>query len=483
MKHFVLVLTGLIVLAPQVSAQETTKAIKGTLETTVNIPGIFVADDKDEIKVEPEKYSGNLVVTSIKNEGIKVKKGDLLIEFENEQVDEAIEEAKNEATDVSVELKKAQAELQTAQIDMDTKLAQSSVELNQLEKDVQASIDKQKMELAAKQKAIEDAEYGLENAEADYETLKQMYEEREIDQPVSAEILFEREEKAIAKSRHRIGVLEKEFKYFKRYDQSKDQLDKELAVEKKKAEMAKEKINLQASVSEKRSLLEKAQRKMNAANKKVAELESDRGSMQVASPRDGVLFYGKTGNESPSGVIVMGGRSNDVRKELKIGGRVTTHKILMTVAQMDQLSIKMSVSEDDIKNIIDDLEITIYPDAYPGESFEGKLTKVDTTGTKPLYNPSAGTTFKVMGKCTEDAPQLRSGMNCRVSIHCASDESILLPINYVHTRDGNFFCYLKTGNESEERQITIGNSNAEHAVIVDGLKEGDEVFLTEPKSN
>lgn len=482
MKQIALFLSLITALASISVAQESTKAVKGKLDITVNIPGIFVADDKDEVKVEPDKYSGDLVVTSIKNEGTKVQKGDLLIEFEKDQVDEAIEEAKNEATDVSVELKKAQAELQTAKIDMETKLAQADVELTQLKKEVQASVEKQQMELAAKQKAIADAEYGLETAEADYETLKQMYEEREIDEPVSAEILFQREEKAIAKSRHRIGVLEKEFKYFKRYDQSKDQLDKELAVEKKKADIAKQKINLQADVAEKQSLMEKAQRKMDAANKKVAELESDRENMKVESPRDGVVFYGKTGNETPSGVIIMGARSNDIRKELKIGGRVQTHKILMTVAQMDQLSIKMTVSEDDIKNIKNDLPITIYPDAYPGESFAGKLTKVETTGTKPRYIASAGTSFKVMGKCTEDAPQLRSGMNCRVCIHCDSETGILLPVEYVHLADGNFICYVETAKGVETREITIGNSNADHVVVADGLAEGEEVLLTEPKS-
>ena len=461
-------------------AQETVTATKGELSLTVNVPGIFVADDKQEIKVEPEKYSGDLVITTIAKEGARVQKGDVLLEFENDQVEQAIEDARNEATDVGVELKKAQAELATTKIDMDTKLLQAAVELQQLQKQVQSAIDKQAMEMADKRKAIEDAEYQLQTAEDDYETLKQMYEEREIDQPVSAEILFQREEKAIAKNKHRIGVLQKELKYFESYDLSKDQLEKELAVAKKKAEMAKEKINLEAGVAEKQSLVDKAQRKMDAANKKISELESDLKNSKVLSPKEGILFYGKTGNETPSGVIIMGRTPNDIRKELKIGGRVQTHKILMTVAQMDRLSIKMTVSEDDIKDFKNDLRISIYPDAYPGESFAGKLVNVDVTGTSPRYIANAGTTFKVIGKCTDDAPQLRSGMNCRVCVHCQNEQGIVLPISCVHSLNGQFICYVQEADGPQQRDIEIGSSNADQVIVTSGIEDGEEVFLTKP---
>jgi HlyD family secretion protein len=186
----------------------------------------------------------------------------------------------------------------------------------------------------------------------------------------------------------------------------------------------------------------------------------------------------------PSGVVIIGGAgSRDVRKELRIGGRVTTHKVLMTVAKMDQLSIKMSVSENDIQHLKNDLSITVYPDAFPSDSFAGKLTKVDQVGTKSRFMASPQSRFTVMGKCTDVAPQLRSGMNCRVCIHYQpEDESILVPISSVFTIGEKLVCFVKNGSENEEREIEIGLSSPTQVSVTKGLEDGDEVLLNRPVS-
>ena len=264
------VLTALIVcvFASRTGAQETATATKGRLEIQTNLPGIFVADDKDEIKMEPRKYKGDLVVTKIVNEGVYVKKGDVLIEFDTDMVDEALETAQNEATDANVELQKATAEYLTAQIDIDSKIAQRKVELTHLQREVEAQVAKQVTELAKKERGIEDAEYSLSEALVDFETLKQMYEEREISTPVSSDILFDREKKGITRTEKNIDVLKKELAYFLKFDKSKTQLEKELDVEKKLAEIKKEEITLIAAVSEKKAAVDKAQRKMDIADEK-----------------------------------------------------------------------------------------------------------------------------------------------------------------------------------------------------------------------
>ena len=74
-------------------------------------------------------------------------------------------------------------------------------------------------------------------------------------------------------------------------------------------------------------LSDKAQRKLDAAKRKVDGLKKDRDELRVISPRDGVLFYKTTGEDSPVG-IVFGGQNQD---ELEVGGRVSTHSILLTV--------------------------------------------------------------------------------------------------------------------------------------------------------
>lgn len=462
---------------PKANNRQTGKVTRGDMQLEVNVPGVFVADDKDEIRMEPDKYSGDLIVTRILPEGAEVKSGDVLIEFDGAEVDESIETAQNEVTDAEVELKKANAEHKSAIIDLDSNTAQLKSELSMLENEIEAAIQKQDFELAEKKKAVEDSKNSLKDLETDFETLKQVYSERGIDpeNSNSGQIIINREIKSIENSKKRIQVQEKELAYFQQFDKSKNQLEKELAKVKKQAEIDKGKINLAAVVAEKKSIVDKAQRKLDAANRKVAGLQQDRKQLRVLSPRDGVVFYGTTGNELPAGVII-GGSMPDIRKELRIGGRVKTHKILLTIATMENLSIKMSLSENDIQHVKADLKISVHPNAYPKLQVEGKLTKVDQIATRTGFQPTAPRLFDIVGKCTDMAKELRSGMNCRVTIHPEPISNVLqVPIVSVFADGDRFYCFVETGTGFEAKEVKIGLSNFDSVEIRDGLAEGDVV--------
>jgi len=124
----------------------TAKVIKEDLKIEIEIPGVFVAEDKEEIAMEPKQYKGELIVTKIAQEGAAVKKGDVLMEFDTDNLDDALEEANNVVTDAEVELQKANAELKTAKIDAETSLSQLKKELEFAERDFNAAKEKERFE-------------------------------------------------------------------------------------------------------------------------------------------------------------------------------------------------------------------------------------------------------------------------------------------------------------------------------------------------
>lgn len=469
----------MLAVAMNSTAQQTATAEKGDLEMTVHLPGVFIADDKDEIKVEPNQYSGDLIVTRILPEGVTVKKGDVLMAFDAAQVEEKIEEAQNEATDAEVALKKADAQLQSAKIDLESKTAQAVVELRHLQLEIESAKEEQVLEIEKKEKAIVSSEYDLAQQKLDFETLKQIYEERQVDTTAkSGDILIAREVASIEKARKSIQYQKRQLEYFKKFDQSKDQLDKELAVEKKNAEIKKQEIKLNADVADKQAAMDKAQRKFDSAKKKVDGLIEDRSQLQITSPRDGVVFYGSTGSKWPAGYSSSSDR--DTKKELRIGGRLKTHSVLLTIASMERLSIKIKVDEGDIQHLEQGLKTTIHPDAFPNEEFQGELTKVGQFATGGLYGTTKKT-FNVMARCTEPATQLRSGMNCRVAIHCKPlGDAILVPVNSVFSDGSEYVCYVKKGDDVEKRVVQIGLSNASFAELKSGVEAGEKVCLQIP---
>ncbi len=466
------------------NGQQTVTAKRGDLDLDVHLPGVFVADDNVEIKVEPKKYVGDLIVTRIVAEGVTVKPGDVLLEFDDAKVVEAIDEAKNEATDASVELQKAKAQHRSAEIEQESKLFQLNAELKVLQREVAADKAKQELDLEEKRKAIVRAEESLEQSKVDMKMLTDIYEERGLQTSTSGDILLERQKQVIENSIKSIDFQRKQLAYFEQFDKTKTQLDKELDIDKKQAEIKKQTITLAAATAEKLSLVVKAQRKMDAASQKVADLELDRQQSKIVSPRGGVVLYGPTKSELPAGVVINFAGQRSVRDELRIGGRIRTHEILMTIANMQRLSIKMDAPENDIRHLKTGQSITVYPAAFPKESFAGQLMSVEQIATSNPFYGAANKNFAVLGQCNELTTELRSGMNCRVTIHTKTAENVLLlPVHAVFAnKDNSLFCYVKSGDEFEKRSIEIGFSNSENVAVLSGLTENDEVCVTVPEN-
>lgn len=474
---FFLIISMGIILAANVAAQEpvelTAKVTKGDLKIDVEVSGEFVADDKDEIRMEPSKYRGDLIITKILAEGTAVKKDEVLMEFDTDKLDEALEEAENEVTDEEVAAKKAVAELESAKIDAESKQSQLKKELEFLEREVAGAKEKEGLELAKKEKEIADAESSLADSRVDHEQLTQLYKEREL-HTKTENMLLERSKKKLVDQEINITKKKQELEHFRKYELSKTAEEKQLEVDKKIAEIKKEKIKLEAAVAEKQATVDKANRKLDKAKKKVEGLAKDKTELQVVSPRDGILFYKTLGGNKNMYVF---GANND---KMEVGGRVKTHTILLTVATMDNLTVKMQVRENDVQHMKKDLPITVTPDAFPSMKLPGKLTKVDQIASRTDVFSNARR-FTVRGKFEKGAKELKTGMNCRVTVHADMiPDAVQVPIVAVAEESGKYYCHVKTVTGFQKREVKIGLSNFENVQIKEGLRTGEVVYLNDP---
>ena len=449
--------------------------VKKDLPIDVELSGVFQAENKDEIRMEPKEYRGDLIVTEIAAEGAAVAKGDLLMEFDKDSLSRALDEARNEVADAEIELKKAEAEQGSLQIEQTSSVNQLEKEMAFAEQDLGAAKKKVEIELYKKNRQIEQSRESIADAEVDFEQLTQLYKEREL-HTATENILIDREKRRIQDLKLSLEVSLKELDVYKQYEQHRDVDKNQLEVTKKKAEIAKAKIKHDADLAEKASAITKAKRKLEKAKKKVADLQADQTTLRVVSPRDGIVFYGRTGSEMPAGVIFMGDRNN----EMRVGGRVRTHEILMTVASMEKLSIKMRVLENDIQHMKDGLPITIVPDAFPALKIEGQLTKVDQVASRQGFF-SEVREFTVKGSYDVVHEQLRAGMNCRVTVHADSvPDAIQVPVVAVFQDDGEHCCYVATGGKHTKRKVKIGVTNGSFVQITEGLKPDESVLLYDP---
>lgn len=470
----------LLVHSAPVFAQTADAQLRATVEQKdlaidVELAGVFEAEEKDEIRMEPKDYRGDLIITRILAEGSAVKKGELLIEFDEDSLTRALEDARNEATDAEVELKKAQAEKDALVIEQTTALGHLRHEVTFAEEDLAAAKQKAAIELAKKEREIQRGEEALADAQVDFEQLIQLYKEREL-HTATENILINREKRQVEERRRALEVSKQEFEIFKRFEQNRDVEKKQIELEKKQAELQKAEVKNGADLAEKESAVTKAERKLKKAQRKVEELAIDQKSLRVESPRDGILFYGQTGDDLPAGIVVFGQSNN----EMRVGGRVRTHEVLMTVAAMEKLSIKMRAMENDIQHMKEGLPITVVPDAFPSLEIEGRLTKVDQVASRQGFL-SEVREFSVKGSYDGVFPLLRAGMNCRVTVHADSvPDAIQVPVVAVFQDKGEHCCYVEGASGASKRTVKIGATNGTRVQIVEGLKPDEKVLLYDP---
>lgn len=168
-------------------------------------------------------------------------------------------------------------------------------------------------------------------------------------------------------------------------------------------------------------------------------------------------------------------------KSVEVGDPVTPltsfqeGTVLMKMADMENLLFKGTVDEIDVGKLQEGMEAEIKIGALPEAHIKGTLEKIslkaeknDNTTVFPieiLISRSNGTT-------------LRAGYSANANIIIQRKDSVLvIPERVVTFRNDSAFVKVALAeDESEERYVETGLSDAINIEVVSGLKEGDEVF-------
>lgn len=451
---------------------------KEDLPIETEIAGVFQAQDKSRIAMEPKEYSGELIIKYIIAEGSSVKEGDNLLQFESENLRKAIETATDDASDSQVALQKAQSELEIEKINQATSMNRVQKEEEIARRNLKAENDKVAFTMQQKETSLRQAENGLKDQIINFEQLKKLYEERDLH--VSTEkILVERERVRVEEAKESLERQKREFEHFKKYELNAETEKKQMEVTRIEAELKKEKTRFEAALAEKEAAVQKAQRHLKNVSDKRGRLEEDYKNLKINASRSGIVFYGALNDsDGMDGIVLNWGGDN--RNELRVGGRVRTHSTLMNIASMERLSVSMKVGENDIQHMKEGLPITLRPDAFPDLKVTGQIKKVEQIANQTDF--FGGTrSFKVVGSYEGTFAQLRAGMNCRVTVHANKiPEAIQVPVVAVFEEGNQFFCVVAEGGRPVKRKVKIGATNGKSVQVTEGLRPGEKVYLYNP---
>ncbi len=156
------------------------------------------------------------------------------------------------------------------------------------------------------------------------------------------------------------------------------------------------------------------------------------------------------------------------------GEYVKVQSPIMVLVRTDHLRARLAVPERWAGSIREGAVVQLQVEAFPGETFEGKLTRIN-----PAVSQDSRT-FEAEALIANKDGRLKPGFFVQAALPSERQEkAIFVPEQAVNYRYGVYKVFVVNGNKVSERQIhPAGQTDDEHGKrfeIADGLKPGDRV--------
>jgi RND family efflux transporter MFP subunit len=183
---------------------------------------------------------------------------------------------------------------------------------------------------------------------------------------------------------------------------------------------------------------------------------------------------------SPSPGIAIIERNWATDQKIAVDDQLWEGFPMISLPDLSLMKAEVAVNEVDIAKIDTSLEAYIRMDSFPDTSFKGHVIEVATLA-RDLERDSKVKVFDVTVAIDENSAQLMPGMtvSCQIIVDQITD-TLFVPLEALFQKGADNIVYVKKGNHFEPQPVSIGDQNQDFVIIVDGIKEGDEVALMDP---
>ena len=222
---------------------------------------------------------------------------------------------------------------------------------------------------------------------------------------------------------------------------------------------------------------EVAQLELDNARARLESVGETLNGAAVTSPATGVVMHPKTAPGRRGGPGGEGGR-------LSKGASVEQGDRLLTIGDLDGLTVAGYVDEVDVTRIRPGHPARITGDAFPGVVLSGEVVRVSSQAVAagdqrrlPLFEVAA-----VVEDLTEEQRRLlRLGMSARIEVTVyEKSDALLVPIEAVDTGAGRPRLLVRDRATGAVRPVEViaGMTTLDSVEIVEGISAGDEILVS-----
>lgn len=218
------------------------------------------------------------------------------------------------------------------------------------------------------------------------------------------------------------------------------------------------------------------------AKARLADLQARARQLALTAPIAGVVMYpvrgeGRDGGSSPV-------------PELKDGAPVTGNEAVMTIGDTSSYVVRVQAGEADVRWLRKGLPARVEFTALPGQPIAATVHRVAALARSTAGNPLAPPEFEVEVRLPADGATLtadqtsvlRMGTAARVQISRPGAEALVqLPLAALRWTDGGPIARVRAASGVvEQRPLKLSRAEAERAFVIDGVRVGEEVWVSGP---
>ena len=205
------------------------------------------------------------------------------------------------------------------------------------------------------------------------------------------------------------------------------------------------------------------------ATNRLAELNFQISKSKIYAPTNGIVLYSSTAKRRWWENPLAAGESAVQRQEL------------IYIPLDEGMIIEIMVPEASLNKLEAGMAASVKVDAFPDQVFTGKLSKIgilpDAQSTR--LNPDLKM-FKCELECDFRDAVVRPGMSCDIELVKETyAKAVYCPIQCVVRIDGDAYVYVQDGSEWILRKVEVGLDNNRMIHILKGVEPG-EVIMTAP---
>ena len=432
---------------------------------TIGITASGSVQSRDKVVLRSELEGRNTILWVVED-GVPVKAGDLLVEFDAASLVEKRNDQEITANTAHGNLIIAEERLEVTKGDCDA---------NQREREV--ALDLAKMELDQDEKGDfpEEKRQCEANIALADEELQRASEKLEWSRKLAKEGILTRTELQadqleLRRKEINLEMAKTKMNVLTNYTVLQKRATLQSNVRKATRALARTAWQNKSQIRQGETEIVQRSREYYRATNRLAELNFQISKSKIFAPTNGIVLYASTAKrrwwENP----------------LAAGESAVQRQDLIYIPLDTGMIIEFLVPEASRNKLEEGMEANVKVDAFPDRVFKGKLSKIgilpDAQSTR--LNPDLKM-FKCELECDFQDASARPGMSCDVELVKETyDKAIYCPIQCIARIDGDAYVYVKGANGWMPKKVEVGLDNNRMIRILKGVRPGDVVMTAPP---